>query len=785
MIKNIGFSPFKKLALASAVLCAHSAVSNASSLTLEEVVVTAQKRAQSLQDVSVSVAVTDGEMIADKAITNIENLSASLPAVTIAENVLSQFVFVRGIGTPGINQGQEQAVGMFTDGIYMGRATLARAPMMDVSRVEVLRGPQSIFFGKNTTAGAIGVYSNDPTQDFEGKVSALSAPEDDETELNFVLSGPLSEDLSARLALRKYELEGYQKNVFDGSDTPERDDLTARLKLQWDISDSATLKTSYERNEFERNGAIIQYAGQDPLAPPSTQAVLDSVFSRIGNQKGDDDIDTGNAKALASMGLTDTTLPDSEDTSDAASDVFILSYDQDFDRHAFTAVYGYADYDHKADASITPLLPFIDSIHTEEYSQHSLELRLQSTEPDELEYLVGLFYQSSDLDYAEDNIFGVSLLDPTAPNIGRRFGLDQETETVSVFGSTTWHVADDLRAVVGLRFQQEEKKGRQYNAHYLSGGTIADYDALQAVGATAALDAGLFQGLIGSHEHDFSDRIDKDSTTWSLKVEYDLTEESMVYASISTGLKAGGFDARYVGAVKDELTFDDEEALNFELGLRQTLMDGRMRLSATAYQTTIEDYQVSIYDGVVNFLVQNAAELTSRGLELEVDFAATENLTISTAFAYLDSTWDSFDDGPCSSESTLRGDDGCTPANQFTDFSGKSNIFSPEWTGFVSFDYRREFAGLEYASVLDISYSDEYATAADLDSNSFYDAWTTVDLRLSVGDPAGDWQVALVGKNLTDEEKGNSRQDFALLTGAYFTQIDRASSVALQAVYNF
>jgi iron complex outermembrane recepter protein len=771
---------------------------------LEEVIVTAQKKEQSLQDVSISVAVTSGDEISSKAITTIENLSASLPGIQIAENVLNQYLFVRGIGTPGINQGQEQAVGMFTDGIYMGRAALARAPMMDINRVEVLRGPQSIFYGKNTTAGAIGVYTNDPTNEFEGKVTALYESNDNERELNLSLSGPLSETVAARLSLRKYNLDGYFENTGSGDDSPMRDDMAARVKLLWDISDSETLKLSYEHNKFERQGSLIQLTGYlDPLAPASSQQLYGLAEAINGGQFSlDNKVSTGNQAGsqldLTPYGLSnlalDSSVPNNDDNSDATSNVFITTYEKGLTDHQLTVIYGYAEYESEdAVSAHAGPLPLIDADLQDDYTQHSFEVRLSSTNSETVEYVVGLFYQAADVNFTEADGFGIGVLNPGAPNLSRIYTLDQQTETAALFGSVTWNHTDALRTVYGLRIQNEKKDATHTNDHYISGGTIAEYDMLEQINpdqngnGTGDYDEinFVYTSSLGSYEHNFADKISKDSALWSVKAEYDYSDTGMAYAGASTGSKAGGFDARYVGQSKDELKFGDETAVNLEAGVRENLFDGRMRVSATVFQTDISDYQVSVYDGNVNFLVQNAAELRSRGLELEADLAVTDNLTINTAFAYLDSKWTDYKNGSCSMYAELRGIDGCSSTVKTRDMTGKESLFAPKTSANVSFVYSRDFRDLTFGSILDVNYSDKFATAIDLDPNMYYDSWVTYDLRLSVSDINQTWEVALVGKNLTDEEKGSSKEDAPFIDGAYFGQLDRLSSVAIQATYNF
>ena len=179
---------------------------------LEEIIVTSQKRAESLQDVSVSVTALSGEKLADGAIARLEEVTAFVPNFTMSETGIGTNIYIRGIGS-GINQGFEQSVGMYFDGIYYGRAQLARSPIFDLERLEVLKGPQVTLFGNNSIGGAVSINSAKPTDYFQGSVKLLYSPEHGEDELNFVLSGPITDNLNSRLAIRKYDMDGYMLSL--------------------------------------------------------------------------------------------------------------------------------------------------------------------------------------------------------------------------------------------------------------------------------------------------------------------------------------------------------------------------------------------------------------------------------------------------------------------------------------------------------------------------------------------------------------------------------------------
>jgi len=248
-MKNILSRDFNVLSMAvGAVIVSASALAqgNASSeLSLEEIVVTAQKRTQTLSDVPISVSAVSGEKLLKSGIADLTDLSAYVPNFQKAELALGSVISIRGISS-GANQGFEQSVVQYVDDVALGRAPLARAPFMDLARIEVLRGPQNVLFGKNSIGGALSLTTNGPTDDFEGSVNVEFEPEYDTKMTQLILSGPLTDTVQGRLALRYYEDDGYFKNNVSSDEESNRKDLTGRLMLNWDASDRLAVTLKYE-----------------------------------------------------------------------------------------------------------------------------------------------------------------------------------------------------------------------------------------------------------------------------------------------------------------------------------------------------------------------------------------------------------------------------------------------------------------------------------------------------------------------------------------------------------
>ncbi|EGG28201.1 TonB-dependent receptor [Aequoribacter fuscus] len=463
---------------------------------------------------------------------------------------------------------------------------------------------------------------------------------------------------------------------------------------------------------------------------------------------------------------------------------------------------------------------------TEDYSQISQEFRLTSPVGDKFDYIVGLYYQETDLTYRSGESFGSAMAFqqvgvPTpllVPNLTRDYGLDQDQDMLAIFGSGTYSLTDVTRVTVGLRWFEENKTASHFLNKRFTGGwdysallgapagtvafgdTAADYDAFLAGfgqvdlgGVTAGfLTEAVYAGLLGTFEHDIVNR-NRTERDWNyqLTLEHDLNDETMLFATVSNGTKGGGFDGRFLRTNDNPFfEYEEESAQNFELGVKTTLLDGGMTLNATAFLTTVEDYQVSIFDGATAFFVQNAAEIESKGLEVDMRWAATEQLTVNIAGTWLDNEYSEFPNAPCwaTPADPVRG--GCqltgTP-DAYRNASGSVNVFSPERAFNLNLEYVQPWGNdLESRVMFNMNYSDEYFTAADLDPiYGFQDAYTKYDLRVSLGHADGTWEVALIGKNLTDEYTSANNNDQPLVAGNGFAMTDRLRSYMVQGTLRF
>ncbi|BFM15323.1 TonB-dependent receptor [Maricurvus nonylphenolicus] len=767
-----------------------SGFAQAEGFALEEIVVTAQKRAQGLQDVPISISAVTGEKIADMGIRDLEEVALYTPNVTINPGQASPNIFIRGIGS-GTNAGFEQSVGLYVDGIYSGRGELANVPfLMDVERVEILKGPQGTLFGKNTIGGAINVTSAKPTSDFEGYVEGLYEAEIGEQIYTGVVSGPLTENLGARIAFRHSETDGWVENTTNGREGPDNNENFVRTTLVWDAAEDLEVIAKYEYGEFDRDGSNREiYQTSAAGAPVYPDSVL--------NDKAQMDFTETNASRTHTGSVT---------VNYALGDITL------------TSISGYSAYDRTRaeDADQSPN-PALGRIRHDDYEQYSQELRLVSPGGETIDWIAGVYWQAStlevnrefiDFDLNELTNGGAAPLAIAAPLalIGDAQYLtefDQETDGASAFAQATWNINEEFRVTLGLRYDEETKEldKRAYMTEAYGLGIGAGASPVLPVGG------GQFVVVEDLRTHEFTDlERDSEQWTWSFNTQWDITPDVMAYFSASTGFKSGGFDEAYSGSdetvrvvtmpgfvevgnadsranTSDILEYEDEEVLNFEVGAKMSLLDGAAELNVAVFRSEFDDMQVSALVGDV-FRVSNAGKSISQGLELDGRWRLSESWTLSGSVAYLDATYDEFDTAPCTVPQSVAysGSGSCTQ-----DLEGETLLYSPEYAANLSLEYVTFLTDqLELRNVVDVNYQDEFYSALDLDPNTKHDSATKVNLRIALSDVDEQWSVALIAKNITDKETTNFNNDVPFTaTGTYFGIKDRPRTIAIQGRYSF
>jgi len=772
----------------------------AQGFALEEIIVTAQKRAQSLQDVPISVATVSGEQISDIGITGLEELSLYTPNVNINQGKASPNLYIRGIGS-GTNSGFEQSVGMYIDGVYAGRGPLSNVPItMDLERVEILKGPQGILFGKNTIGGAINITSAKPTDEFESYVEALYEPDHGEEVTAGVVSGPLTETLSGRLAVRKERFDGWWDDVLRDKQAPDRDNWYSRASLRWMASDGVEVLAKYEHGDFSTDETpIVVYQSDQPL---NFQGV--SPFPII------DDSDKG--------------AQDFSDSTGTRTDVFALTVNADVGDNTFTSISSYSSYDmtkhSNADMAATAAL---NRVADEDYTQLSQEFRLVSPGNETVDWIVGAYYQQSDLDISRNSVvldyklagdLSVAALVGTQPFAPSKF--DQESESWAVFGQATWNITDEFRVSAGLRYNEETKELDKVTSAEGLGVRLAN----NAIILAQPIGGGQFAIIGDARSHSFTGlERDEDKVTWSANTQWDITPDAMLYVSVGTGYKGGGYDSAYSGpgerirlsnspagvpnglSIADTdippLEYAEETVLSYELGAKLTLADGAANVNVAVFRMEYDNLQVSSLVGD-RYQVSNAGSSISQGIEIDGRWRLTERLTLGGSVAYLDAYYDEFTGATCTVPQATDpvNNPGCLAADDSNitagdtggqDLSNETLTFAPDWSANLNVQYIYPLgATMELRTNIDVNYTDEFYSALDLDPNTKHDSYTKVNARIALVGNDERWSLALVGKNLTDKKTTVWNNDVPLTdSNSYFGVPERPRSIAIQARYRF
>ncbi len=743
---------------------------------LEEVRVTAQKRSESLQDVSVTVNVLSGEKIADADITGLEELSHYVPTYHQGRTILGSEARIRGIGSAS-NPGFEQSVGMFIDDIYMGRARQTVIPLFDLDRVEVLKGPQTTLFGKNTIAGAISMHTAKPTEELSGNLTALYGT-DEQRKVEAALSGPITDTLSGRLSAIIRAADGYVDNEATGSAGPVSDQWGARAILRWDATDTLTMRFKFERSRDEMKGApysmLVNTQLEGPGAPPLFSH-LDIVPPQFTNVPSGDAFETSVINEFQGETI------DWDTKNDYTNALYQLEYE--FGEYTLTSITGYTDFHVKdlKDLDISPVT-LIGADAQEDFDQWSQDIRIASPTGGTIDYIAGVYLQrASFISSPSDVFFNLSSIGlPTLADGFRLTHFDQSTDTASAFVHGNWNATDQFTVKVGLRYTFEEK---QLDKRLV----LADINRRPLVPGTAddiVLDL-FWRETQNAVPYETNQSRTEKQWSPSLTFEWYPNGDTMVYLSGTRGFKSGGWDNIHVnGDDLSTLEYGDETIDAFELGVRTTLLENRLELNATLFHSTIDNLQVSQFDGAVGFNVSNAAQATSQGFELDSRFALTEQLQAFASLAYLDYSYDQYDEAPCNQpQANAFWRENGTVNGCSQDLKGKTVIQAPDWSGAFGLSFSAplgEQLGLN--ATLDANFRDDHFMAGDLDPQTKQDATWLFNAQLSVGDVSGNWRLALIGKNLTDETHYTFIDDAPLGNGTFFgVDDDTGSFVAIPA----
>jgi iron complex outermembrane recepter protein len=716
------------LPVAAAALCAclpAAAQQSTDNGKLETVVITATKRAQPLQSTPIAVSVIGGAALEESNLNNLEAISAQVPTVNFRTNASNKdaALFIRGVGTISTSPGVEPTVSTVLDGVVTARPGQATLDLLDIDRIEILRGPQGTLFGKNASAGVINIISRAPGKEFSGYAD-LSFFQGNETRARLGASGEMMPGLlRGGISVMAGKYDGNVTNVFDGSKVNGYDRKGVRGRL--DITPSKDLKVVLIADRTESDDTpptgvaystnVTAFPSGAVTANPNFALAVAPVVASPENRQINSEMKTRvNDTNQGLSAQVDWNFSGHQLTSITAHRQWSNTQFQDQDRLGNL----FRGFNRTADRGVL------------DFSQTSQELRIASTQKGFADYVAGLFYMEgkNDEEYRRDVTNCAASTDPALPNglvpctaatsVSNNgvanYGV--KSKSASLFGEATMHLRSDVRVLAGLRFTADDLSyyhGRLSTA------------AAPGIGATRARVTG------STNENAVSGRFGP---------QFDINKDMMAYATYSRGYKGPAYNVFFNMSPTQDNVLAPEKSNSAELGLKTTLMDGRMRLNVALFKTDYTGYQANVPDlvnGVIVTRLINAGDVKTSGIEFDLQARLTQRLTVSAALAHTEARVKNFN---CP-----------VGAAASCDINGRRMPFAPDLKASLRMKYTQPLSnGLTLDYGVDANYQSETNFDLQQQPDSVQKPYTVVNATLGIQSASG-WRVALLAKNLTDQ----------------------------------
>ena len=773
---------------------------------LEEVVVTATKRASNLQDVPISVGVVTGEFMDTFDIKDISDAQNFIPGLQVQQTFGSWAVRIRGLGSGITNLAFDSSVPVYVDDVYCGRGKCMESAFLDIERLEVARGPQGALFGKSTIAGAVSAVSAKPTDEFEARLKVGSELEYGGSTVSGYLSGALSDTVRARLAFKMSDLDGYTDNIALGIEDGGQEISAARFSIDWDAGENTSIYLKIETGESNTDGRNNQLVAAGLMSRATTDP----------NQEYE-------ADAIRSV----STGVEKEDFYDYEWNSVTLKAETELAGHSLMAVAGHWSYENEwfLDVDGHPEA-MLNTALFDDYEQNTLELRILSPSDQAIEYIAGIWFQSSELTTRQFSPFhplfwqGVTGI-PVAvgvniPPLSLAFthgsGMDRnftrDSDAFSMYGQVTWKLSDRLRAIVDLRYTEEDQDGVGQSWPLLFSGS-STFEPVRVARSTAGHDP----------EYLFRQKRSDDSVDPSVRFQYDVSDDMMTYLAYAEGSKAGGLKAndsklgaqillkaadaaylqQYAGVsslteedVGNGLTlsqgngifdFEDEEAESWEVGLKSDLAGGAATLAIAVFTTEFTNLQTSNYDGT-QFIIGNAGSATVNGAEGEFSWQVSNQLRLHSSVSWVDAEYDDFAGAQCvedSSGSPVNAD--CDSASGTENQAGEKLERSPDYEFNLSAIWESQLTDtIVLKGSASMYRSDGYFVQPTQAAYATQSAFTKWDARIALAGNDERWEVGVIGRNLGDEMTIQHAYNIA---GNQFQNLSIGRSYLLEGIVRF
>ncbi|WP_043113811.1 TonB-dependent receptor [Solimonas soli] len=734
---------------------------------LAEIVVTAQKRKQSLHDVPISVSALSGDLLKDINASNLADASTYIPNVRVdADDLGSPQVFIRGFGTNTFNPSFESSVGFVEDEIFYGRGAYFTESMFDIDRVEVLRGPQGTLFGKNTVAGLYNVITASPTEQFSGNLR-LSTGQYNEQRLEGGVGGMFNDWFGARLAVLAQSGDGELYNQYLDRDEDKMRQKAGRLKLRLLPLDDVTMDVTLQRSVTDINFWPYELFALDT----GTRNYLDKFDPDIEDDPYDfrtsfDQPGFINKNSATESLKTDWAMGDLGGIRDAHL-ILIGGYsnlainqlnDLDVSPADLLRLYNYEDYGQTSaelrfsgrSDSLFGLGQSVDFVAGGFFFESNYKLRAQVA----VGHDIGSYVLTQDawqlitgnLNALPGNIATLPILgDLLAGVIGDdayQFDYRQKLKSGALYAQMTWNISEHWALTPGIRYNRETK----------------DVDSAGTAHCRTAPTC-LTPLLLGAKDYSHPN-LKRDETDWSPKValQYIWDPNLNVYASYARGYKSGGYNSlSYTG---EDLAFKPEKAGTAEVGFKGRFFERRLNFNMALYQTKLDDLQVLAFHGATTNV--GNASATSQGLEADFQWLTPwRMLMLNGSFGLIDASYDQYPDAPAPISQGI---------NATQDLKGKRLAFTPKQTATLTPVLTLPLGSLVARLSADAIWQGEQYTDTDLDPHTRVGGYMEYAARLSLGSADDLWTLTVGGSNLGDKRVLNQATDAVLFPGTYYAQ---------------
>jgi iron complex outermembrane receptor protein len=770
----------------------------AQNTVIESVTTTARKQVETILDVPVAVSVVDNTAIERYGSTNLAQIGDLIPQVQITRQSSGNggTIAIRGISSAATDPGIESAVSINVDGVQVSRGYIASAAFFDLEQVEVLKGPQALFFGKNSPAGVISLRSKGPGDEWEGFVKGGFEFRADERFIEAGVGGPINDVLGIRVAVRASKMDGWLHNTsgpianpwepefpFPGATnnkrTPAAETLVGRFTAVLTPNDrfTATLKilgSQYKDNELTGGQQVVSC--REGAAHPTTTAGTITAVDIYDDCKPDKYRSSGAVPAGIAQNypLTDN----GEYFTDTKTVLGSLDLEYDFGSFTLNSVTGYYHLDSNGlgNYAMTTQVHF-PGVNGEKTTTWSEELRLNSQFDGPVNVVVGGYYENNERESFTVGRGGFGPRVPVDPAVDFIMGYWPndlaKRETWSGFGQVLWDITDTLELAGGVRYTREKLNAVNVNIY-----ANPAFTALRPTGDPLVID------------------LKEDNWSPEATLSWRFTAGQSVYAAYRTGYKSGGVSQtaillRHPLNTAETLSFDAETAEGAEIGYKALLLDGMLRLDMNAYYYEFKGLQRSSLDiATTSFRTLNAASAVSKGFEAEAFFQATDDLSMRASFTYNVANFSDWSNAPCFNGQTAA--EGCVGVGGSTtsrtqDLSGTPLALAPRIAGSLGFSYDTPVADwLNIGFTGDVKYVSAYWAQDIKAPGSRQKGYAKINASVRLHNPEDTWELALIGRNLTNEmailsatdKPGGSRND---LLGT----LERGRELILQAQYRF